>query len=341
LLAVAGTSALLAGTASAQQALMLTQPASIKSAVAAATIVHRKAMGTTTNRNGGEAASPAQISAAQGRSPASFAGSDSEGYFRGPGDLYGFGGPTIATAQHHAIYIGAGGSTCNTPACLSTWGNPAGFLADLNNSRYIHVTDQYVGTSAGGRYPVGTWFYTTPFTAPQYFYDSDMVTLAAEAASITNGAGYNHIYHIFLPPGQDECFGPGSVCYSPDNPFTWGFCAYHGSADVPGVGHVIYTVEPYQNIPGCSVRPGTPNGMLADSTNNVLSHEVVETITDPDGSGWWNVQDNGMFGEEIGDECAFIVSAGFDPATWRSYNGHVYATQPQYNNNKHGCTTGP
>ncbi len=64
------------------------------------------------------------------------------------------------------------------------------------------------------------------------------------------------MYHVFLPPGTDECFdNTYSVCYSPDHLTTWFFCAYHGFVDFPDIGHVIYSVEPYQNNSGCDEPP--------------------------------------------------------------------------------------
>ena len=42
--------------------------------------------------------------------------------------------------------------------------------------------------------------------------------------------------------------------------------------DFTDIGHVLYSVEAYQNVPGSNVRAGTPNGELVDSTNNDLSH---------------------------------------------------------------------
>lgn len=117
------------------------------------------------------------------------------------------------------------------------------------------------------------------------------------------------------------------------------FCAYHSSVTFKGVGHVLYTVEPFQN--GCQVRPGTPNGQLVDSTNNVLSHELIETITDPDGTAWWNSTNNGLFGEEIADECSFLTpDFFFDPTTFQ-VSSHVYATQPEYSNQDHACAIRP
>src|SRR5215469_8198870 len=61
------------------------------------------------------------------------------------------------------------------------------------------------------------------------------------------------------------------------------------------------------------------------------SHEVFETITDPDRTAWRNSLNNGIFGEGIGDECSFLIftpnAVYFDPsavtlngATWRNRN---------------------
>jgi hypothetical protein len=46
---------------------------------------------------------------------------------------------------------------------------------------------------------------------------------------------------------------------APDNNATFAFCAYHSSVDFSDVGHVLYSVQPYQNVPLCQVQPGTPN----------------------------------------------------------------------------------
>ena len=72
----------------------------------------------------------------------------------------------------------------------------------------------------------------------------------------------------------DTCFDLTSVCYSPDNPPSFAFCGYHGSVTYSDIGHVLLSVEPFQNVDGCSVTTPTPNGALVDSTANVLSIEA-------------------------------------------------------------------
>jgi len=288
----------------------------------------------------GRITSPASISISNFQGAVNPNAAPDAGGPRYPGDLEYHGGQVVPFMQHHAIYMNANGA-CTIAGC---WGDPEGFLSDLGQSDFIHVVDQYTGGS--GPYTVaGTHFMVNYHPNAQPFTDADMLAIVHAAASLTGQAGYGNEYHVFLPPGQDECFNLGfKICYSPDDPKTFFFCAYHGSATFSDLGHVLYSVEPFQDNSGCSSRPGTPNGQLADSTNNVLSHEVFETITDPDGTAWWNSLDNGIFGEEIGDECSFLLftpaNVYFDPSNV-TLNGKSYVAQPEYNNVRHACTTAP
>ena len=274
-------------------------------------------------------------------------------HLRYPADLTYFGGPVIDGAESHNIYLLPKTNTkCSNSSC---WGNPEGFLKDLSGSDFIHLVDQYVGMAASSRYTLGPAKdnVSIKYMPKGAFSDTDMRIFVHAAASKTGLSGYGHIYHVFLPPGQDTCLpsnpsdSDDHICYSPDAPKNFAFCAYHSSVTFTDkVGHVLYTVEPYQDVSGCSVRPdtGTGNGQLADSTNNSLSHELIETITDPDGSAWFNFTDAGLAGEEIGDECSFFVFTStaifFDPSSV-TLNGHKYAIQPEYSNSEHACATSP
>jgi hypothetical protein len=251
------------------------------------------------------------------------------------------GGAVVGSAESHAILLLPNG-TCPIATC---WGDPEGFLRDLGRSEFIHVVDQYIGQSDGDRYTVGqgaTINYVPPATP---LIGHDIRALVHAVASATGQTGYGHVYHVFLPPGQDECFNASfSVCYSPDNPNTFAFCGYHSHINFTDIGHVLYSVEPFQNVSGCSVKPGTPNGQLVDSTNNTLSHEMIETITDPDGTAWSNSSLVVLAGTEIADECSFFTVIGqnvfFDPLSFR-IGRHKYGVQPEYSNAGHDCATGP
>jgi hypothetical protein len=226
-------------------------------------------------------------------------------------------------------------------------GNPELFLSDLSRSDFIHVTDQYTGTTATDRYSVERRAFAT--FAPPYnfsngavpFTDADIQAFVHAVVQKTGNSGYGHLYHVFLPPGTDECSdNTYGFCYSPDNAATFVFCSYHGFADFPDVGHVIYSVQPHQAVPGCTLKPGTPNGTLIDSTNDSLLHETVESITDPDVDAWFNNSGNQPdYDNEIADECVFLVLVKNNfygnPGLFRVQN-RVYAFQSVHNNARHG-----
>jgi hypothetical protein len=266
-------------------------------------------------------------------------GEGSEGFY--PGDLAdGGAGPTVQAWQHHPIYVNS------APA---TWGNVPQFLNDLGRSWMMHVVDQYVGAYGYDRYRLGTQFQAQNYPIPtnNTLGLGDLYTLVYAGAS-SAGVGYGHIYHVFLPPGVDFCYTAASgqpECYSPDNPATFAYCAFHGSVDFTGLGHVLFSLEPYQNVPGCQEPPtGTANNQLVDSTDSVLSHESFEAITDPDGDAWWVQKDLALYGSEIGDVCEAIGFFGqnvyFDNGTV-DLHGRLYTIQPEYSNSSHSCAYSP
>jgi hypothetical protein len=253
--------------------------------------------------------------------------------------------PAVVTTKHHPIYVD------NVP---SHWGNVSGFLNDLGKSGFIHLLDQYVGSTADNRYTLGTSFIAPSYPIPANHTLTVLdVAILVHAAASVSGNGLGNFYHVFLPKGVDFCFpppAPGALpeCYSPDNPNTFVFCAFH--ADIlfgDAVGHVIFSLEPYQNVDGCNLPPsGTANNQLVDSTDNVLSHEVFEGLSDPYGISWWVQNYTFANGNEIGDLCIrFAFFKQFNNFYWLygnvDLNDHRYTVQPEYSNQFHGCAYTP
>lgn len=240
-----------------------------------------------------------------------------------PFDLTFFGGPVVAGAEFFNIYVNC---TTTVAQCWGT-GNltPTTFLQDLNDSRLIQVADQYNGIHNDGQYSVAelpTTFAFTNHTAQL----SDIFQIVGTAALQTGAVGYHNIYHVFLPQGTDMCIS-ATNCYSPDVPSTFQFCAFHGSVTFTGIGHVLFTVEPYQFVGGCVLPTQT---RVIDGSASTVSHESMETITDPDLDAWFNA----LFSNEIGDICF-----GFRFASRVGHN--TYAVQEEYSNANQDCTSGP
>lgn len=251
-----------------------------------------------------------------------------------PDDLDYFGGPVVTDLRSHTVFLNS--ASCGGVA--KCWGNPEKFLTDLGLSTYIHVTDQYTKTS--GTYLLGAHVFETLTLYTNTVDESQLFGAVHDAAvSLKTPGGYHHEFHVFLPQGIDTCFDLTSVCYSPDNPSSFAFCAYHGSIVFSDIGHVMFSVEPYQNVPGCQAAPPDPNGILTDSTNSVLAHELIETITDPDINAWIANQSLIARGAEIGDLCEPTGNAKFqflDPVV--TLNGHPYEIQLMYSNQFHACS---
>jgi hypothetical protein len=243
----------------------------------------------------------------------------------------------MPTATQHFIYL-------NDVA--SAWGSPKTFMTDANASMsgntYVHILDQYVGSIINLRYPSAATDVAAHLTLLPDPYGGVMLSqsdlmgvlhASLVTLAITN-PGYTNEFHIFLPPGMDTCMDYSANCYSPDNPPTQHFCAYHGSVTFSGTGagsgHVVFSVEPYQGTGAQGICYGGTT-TLVNATASTLSHEFFESLSDPDpGTSWYN----GFTGMEIGDEC--VPSAV--PSASLTLNLHSYIVQKEWSNTVHGCS---
>jgi len=250
-----------------------------------------------------------------------------------PADMTFHGGHVVTSAVSTDVFVNcASGGTC--------WGNPGGFLNDLGKSTFIHVVDQYVHVATNNRYTLNSTFFTLKATGHTFFSRADIDSVAHSAAKL-GGGGYGRVYHIYLPKGTDTCADPGeTMCYSPDVPSVFVLCAYHSSDSFSDVGKVLFSVEPFQDIPGCAVAAPSPNGQLADSTNSALSHELFETLTDPDGTAWFTFASLPEAGNEIGDICHGVANSVHDEIVPTFLiNGKRYEVQLEYSNTYHACAS--
>lgn len=256
-------------------------------------------------------------------------------FLNSPFDMIYHGGIVLGGTVSHNIYVSTNYQNCGT----TCWGTPAQFLTDLGSSNFIHNVDQYIGLNSPNRYTKGASFTSTvylsssiPSSRNPVIGQGDILFLVYQAAQ-TVGGGYGHVFHVFLHPNLDTCIDLTVRCYSPDNSSTFSFCAYHGFVEYGPGNHLLYTVEPYQNVPGCRIVGGAnaaQNGDdLIDSTATALSHELFETITDPDPHSAWS----NLNRDEVADPCS---------AVWYNTNlsGTYYAIQSEYSDVYQACIGG-
>ena len=185
--------------------------------------------------------------------------------------------------------------------------------------------------------------------------DDAQITAEIDRVTAATGLPHNlsHIYVIYLPKHVESCILPGqttstangqacTINYQP----TGLYCAYHGEDST----NAIYANMPYpiygsatgftcssEAIFGVTQSPN--NNLDGDVQISTASHEISESITDPDtATGWYDSS-----GFEIGDECAYI----FGPVSGvpgRFYNqvisNYRYLTQEEFSNRDFAITGG-
>jgi hypothetical protein len=160
--------------------------------------------------------------------------------------------------------------------------------------------------------------------------------------------GEGNIFFLVTPPGLGSCIvGSLSTCFNAGG----GFCGYHGDF-ASASGETIYATIPDAAVAGCQNDPSArtgyqPNPGAADATLSLLSHEHVETITDPEGQApgtkgaWYGAST----GDEIGDVCAkdfgnqLGLSRPSDQASAfnQQIGRHPYQLQTEWSNADKGC----
>ena len=155
-----------------------------------------------------------------------------------------------------------------------------------------------------------------------------------------------HIYMLYLPKHVESCFNsadttanpPGNACTINHYPSAT-YCAYHNMdtsngrvyANMPFPiyqGSVPYTCgsNSQRNFGTIEAPNGNPD---ADTEISPTSHEIMESITDPDTEGGWYDQ----YFYENGDECAYVYGPSYGKPG-KLYNqtihNHHYLTQEEF-----------
>jgi hypothetical protein len=155
----------------------------------------------------------------------------------------------------------------------------------------------------------------------------------------------SHEYFLLTPPHVETCFSNNPAtnfdgCSAGEpNPFA-GFCAYHGNTATPTM--LFYSNDPYDaDNPRCQ-DGNYPNGISDGEINGGLSHEHVESITDPIPNDAWTNGSGADQGLEVGDQCNRVrgnpLGTAPNGANYNQViNGHFYWYQEEWSNWTHSC----
>ncbi|HET7542468.1 MAG TPA: hypothetical protein VFK05_21510 [Polyangiaceae bacterium] len=269
--------------------------------------------------------------------------------------------PTVASAPGGAKLIYRGGRVVsNVQVVQVIWGsgsyipevtNVAGpsmasFYQGVLNSSHVDWLSEYntVGLAAPasnqiiGRGSFATQVVITPSAANNGSTIDDSNIKAELSAQIQAGtlpapthdsAGNNNTYYaVFFPHGKVITMQGSASCSI--------FCAYHGTiANAGGAGEIYYGVHPdFQAGSGCESGCGAAPTVFGNYTQ-VASHELIETVTDPEVGlaqvvgpplAWYDAS----FGE-IGDIC------NNQHGTVVGGDGVTYDVQTEYSNLSQDC----
>ncbi len=145
--------------------------------------------------------------------------------------------------------------------------------------------------------------------------------------------GANDIYFLVTPNGLGDCelFGPTDCALGGQTDGS--YCGYHSSTS----DGILYAVIPYNAVPGhCQSDNPRPNSSTADPAISTVSHEQIETVTDPLGDAWLDAA-----GNEIADLCITSYGAalgGTGTGAWDDVidGGHYYL-QEIWSNTASSC----
>lgn len=275
-------------------------------------------------------------------------------------DLQYYGGPLVTNAAVENVLWGGSGTYLPEVAGTSSTGDINTAMSDMFASQWGKNLTSY---SAGG-YTIGagsvlgrtTITPTVPGASGATVEDANIQAelLSQVAAGHLGTPTANTIYTLHFPQGTTVCDAASGVSPEPCSPVQGAdnsnaFCGYHGATNStdPATGlHLLYVVLPYPDAfyqGGC----GTHNGAL-DALESVASHELAETITDPQVSlatsysaplGWYdaNYGENGDICQSGASPAANSVESDF----YKDGAGSWFAVQQIYTPQWKACVPAP
>ncbi len=259
----------------------------------------------------------------------------------GGANLVYHNGPVMHTNKVYAIYWTPPGYAVDSgyESLINRFFGDVAADSGKTTNVYFSDTQYYDGTGniAYSSGFAGSYVDTDPLPASGCV-DADTsvcvsdAQLQAEISKVVRQNGWapnsSTEFFMFTAKGIGSCDGTSCA-------FTQ-YCAYHSWIG-SGSTATIYANMPYADtVPSACDAGQHPNNDDADATINVTSHEHNESITDEQGSAWYDRQ-----GNEDGDKCAWNFGTALGSDGYGEYNqvinGHDYYLQQEWSNHSSGC----
>jgi hypothetical protein len=218
------------------------------------------------------------------------------------------GGPVISAPQGVNVYLIWYGNWSSDPATQSI---VTDFITNLGGSTYFNISATYYDYGAGGVDPVRNRVNLAASITDNYSYgisltDNDVGNIVQNA--VVSGKfplDQNGVYFVMAAADVDETSG---LCTS--------YCGFHGFQQLtlqspfpltqrsPKAVNLIAGFVGGESLcpnlctwQGAVSGPAPNNDLVADGMVATLGHELMESVTDPFGTGWTNR------GQEMADLC--------------------------------------
>jgi len=236
----------------------------------------------------------------------------------GSGNLSSHGGPVMGDAVFKAIYW-------NSSLASAIQGDIDSFVDTFSDNQSYTSTDKTADFTIVQQYTLAYMLHAgASFTdithdgqrVPTNYSDGSVRSYIASLFNAGSVApATDTIYGVYFPSGMRISSQGGGSCSS--------FCGYHGHFTYNGMD-IKYAVFPYTDCRACSL----PGKRVVDILTIVTSHEIRETVTDPDLNAWFDNQ-----GYEADDKCAWHN-------LYQTTTG-AHWVQPEYSNGNGGTYPGP
>jgi phosphate-induced protein 1 len=237
------------------------------------------------------------------------------------------GGPVMTSTSNAVYFIWYGVWNSTAPGILTDWANNIGGSTYFNiNTTYYDSTNTYVTNAInyGGSY-------TDDYSQGSSIDDNGVEAIVSNAISNNDlPLDPNGIYMVLAGSDVTETTG---MCSQ--------YCGWHYFGSIGGQTTTYAFIGNPDACPSaCEAQTSSPNGDSgADGAASIMSHELEETVTDPQVSAWYDAS-----GEENGDKCAWNFGTEQTAPNGSMFNVMIgsrnYLIQQNWNAATQACAQG-
>ena len=232
--------------------------------------------------------------------------------------LLNHGGPTLAAPNIYAIW----------------WGPTASFPVGYNSGITGYLANSAcVSGSCTGLSALVNQYYIAPTKTALTYSGTYSDTSTPPSSAPTTSSILSEAYKVVVTMNKGKMDPQGIyLVYTTNFPAKAAYCGWHGAGSVNKAPFTVSYLPNLTTVAGCAATYlpsylSSTNTLGVDSVVNVTSHELYETVTDPQLNAWYD-----STGQEIGDKCAWTTST-------KVVAGKTFTIQQEWSNIAKACAS--